>query len=167
MVPSSPVEPGSDPELIRDTHLFLLESFGTSIGFDFYPQPLLEPSSRKRITVFGRFDRRAPQREFGLQLSLEEIEDGRLGRVAWVTDLYLPERRRRQGAGTRLMDSLLELWEGVGVSAARATTTDEGFAAFTSWGFERVRSDLEDSLWPVRLQLPRTGSTATDSPASP
>ena len=149
IAPSSPIPPDSDPESIRNAHLFLLENFGRSIGFGFYAQPLLEPSSTERITVLGRFDRHAPQREFGLQLGTEKLDNGRLGRVAWVNDLYLPKKCRRKGAGTRLIESLLELWEQAGVAAARATTTGVGFAAFTSWGFAQLQGTLEDKLQPV------------------
>jgi len=110
--------------------------------------------------VLGRFDRHAPQREFGLQLGTETFDGGRLGRVAWVIDLYLPKKCRRKGAGTRLIESLLELWEQAGVGAARATTTEVGFVAFTSWGFAQVRDDLGHGLQSVKLLLPRTGSPA-------
>jgi GNAT superfamily N-acetyltransferase len=110
--------------------------------------------------VLGRFDRHAPQREFGLQLGTEKLDSGRLGRVAWVIDLYLPQKSRRKGAGTRLVKSLLELWEQAGVVAARAITTDVGFAAFTSWGFAPVEDDQEDQLQPVNLLLSRTGPPA-------
>jgi GNAT superfamily N-acetyltransferase len=150
-----PITPDSDPESIRDAHLVLLENFGRSIGFGFYAQPLLKPSSAERITVLGRFDRYAPQREFGLQLGMEQLDNGRLGRVAWVIDLYLPRKCRRKGAGTRLIESLMKLWEEAGAAAARATTTEVGFAAFTSWGFTRVQGELEDQLQPVHLLLPR------------
>lgn len=161
IAPSSPITPDSDPESIRDAHLVLLENFGRSIGFGFYAQPLLEPSSTERITVLGRFDRHEPQREFSLQLGTGNLDNSHLGRVAWVIDLYLPKKRRRKGAGTRLIQSLLELWEQAGVATARATTTEIGFAAFTSWGFARVQSNLEDELRSVHLLLPRTGSPAS------
>lgn len=111
--------------------------------------------------MFGRFDRHAPQREFGLQLGTEKLDNGHLGRVAWVIDLYLPKKCRRKGAGTRLMNSLVELWAQAGVAAARATTTEVGFAAFTSWGFAQVQDDPEDELKSVHLFLSRTGPAAS------
>jgi GNAT superfamily N-acetyltransferase len=117
--------------------------------------------------VLGRFDRHAPQREFSLQLGMEKLDSGRLGRVAWVIDLYLPKKSRRKGAGTRLVESLLELWEQAGVVAARAITTEVGFAAFTSWGFAPVEDDQEDQLQPVNLLLPRTGAPAGHGLAAP
>lgn len=116
--------------------------------------------------MLGRFDRHAPQREFGLQLGMEQLDNGCLGRVAWVIDLYLPRKCRRNGAGTRLIESLMKLWEEAGVAAARATTTEVGFAAFTSWGFTRVQGELEDQLQPVHLLLPRdraSGESSSDN----
>ena len=158
-VPLSVVTPDSDPKLIRDAHLFLLGEFGRSIGFGFHAHPLLEPPSTERITVFGRFDPHAPQREFGLRLGTEKLDEGRLGRVACVTDLYLPERCRRQGAGTSLIEALLELWERARVAAVRATTTEEGHAAFSSWGFSLATPDVPaDPLRPMRLRLPRVSA---------
>lgn len=117
------------------------------------------------MMVLGRFDRHAPQREFGLQLGTEKLDNGRPGRVAWVIDLYLPKKCRRKGAGTRLIESLLELWEQAGVAAARATTTEVGFKAFTSWGFARIQGGLKDQLQPVHLLLPRSGPPASHPPA--
>src|SRR4029077_6324987 len=103
----------------------------------------------------GRFDRRAHGREFGLHLVTEELEDRHLGRVAWLIELYLPERRRRQGVGTALMEALLDLWERVGVAEARATTVGDGQSAFPSWGFTAdPRHPPEDGLLPLRLPLP-------------
>src|SRR6478609_1410844 len=125
----SPPEPSSHftadaaPELIRDAHLFLLDRIGRSMGLAFHPQPSLEPPTDERIVVLGRFDTKARQREFGLELGVEE---DRHVRVAWLIDLYIPESRRNQGFGTRLMRDLVNLWGGVGVSEARLTATADG-----------------------------------------
>jgi len=142
--------------VIRDAHLELLKSLGRSIGFGFHEQMPLEPPTDDLIIVQGRFNRRAHRREFGLHLVTEELEDGHLGRVAWLIELYLPERCRGQGVGTALMEALLQLWERVGVAEARATTVGDGQWAFPSWGFAAdPRHPREGGLLPVRLRLPR------------
>lgn len=150
--PSRPVTVEADPDLIRDAHLFVLDRIGRSMGLAFHPQPCLEPPTHERIVVFGRFDPRAAQREFGLEIG---VEAGRGARVAWLIDLYLPERRRNQGFGTRLMNDLVDLWGRIGVTEARLTSTAEGLPAYESWGFtaddSRGRRDV--GLHPMRLRL--------------
>jgi GNAT superfamily N-acetyltransferase len=142
--------------LIREVHLELLGAFGRSIGLGFHEQMPLEPPTDDLIIVQGRFNQRARGREFSLHLVTEELEDGHPGRVAWLIELYLPERCRHQGMGTALMETLLQLWERVGVAEARATTVGDGQLAFPSWGFAAdPRHPPEDGLLPVRLQLPR------------
>jgi GNAT superfamily N-acetyltransferase len=154
----------SDPDSIREVHLDLLDAFGRTIGFGFHEQPPSAPASEGLIVVFGRFDPRAREREFGLQLFTERSEDGRPVRVAWVIELYLPEGCRRQGAGTALMETLLELWERIGVAEARATTVGDGQLAFPSWGFEPdPRHPRDHSLLPLHLPLPRSGTGESDS----
>lgn len=150
--PSRPVTIGADPNLIRDAHLFLLDRLGRSMGLAFHPQPCLEPPTYERIVVFGRFDPRADQREFGLEIGVEE---GRDARVAWLIDLYIPEGRRSQGFGTRLMSDLVELWGRIGVAEARLTATADGLPAYESWGFtaDRSRDQPDVGLHPVRLKL--------------
>ena len=152
----SQLDPESPPALIREVHLELLRAFGRSIGFGFHEQIPLEPPTDDLIIVQGRFNRRAHGREFGLHLVTEEFEDGHLGRVAWLIELYLPERCRRQSVGTALMEALLQLWERIGVAEARATTVGDGQSAFPSWGFAAdPRHPPEGGLLPVRLRLPR------------
>ena len=150
--PSRPVNLEADPELIREAHLFVLDRLGRALGLAFHPQPCLEPPTYERIVVFGRFDPRARQREFGLEIG---VESGRHVRVAWLIDLYIPERRRSQGFGTRLMKELVELWDQIGVAEARLTATAEGLPAYESWGFtaddSRERPDV--GLQPVSLKL--------------
>jgi len=142
----------ADPELIREAHLFLLDRVGRSMGLAFHPHPCLEPSSHERIVVFGRFDPRAAQREFGLEIGVEESRDTR---VAWLIDLYIPERRRNQGFGSRLMSDLIDLWQRIGVTEARLTATADGLPAYESWGFtaDDSRDELDVGLRPMRLQL--------------
>jgi GNAT superfamily N-acetyltransferase len=145
------------PREIYEVHLKVLGAVGRSIGFGFHEQVPYEPPDENLINVFGRFDRRAEKREFGLQLFTEAREGGSPGVVAWVIELYLPERCRRQGAGTILMETLLELWERIGVAEARATTVGDGQSAFPSWGFEPdPRPGRDHGLLPVRLWLPRS-----------
>jgi GNAT superfamily N-acetyltransferase len=152
----------SPPALIREVHLELLRALGRSIGFSFHEQMPLEQPTDDLIIVQGRFNRRAHGREFGLHLVTEELEDGHLGRVAWMIELYLPVRCRRQGVGTALMEALLQLWERVGVGEARATTVGDGQSAFPSWGFAAdPRHPSEDGLLSVRQRLPR-GAQAQD-----
>lgn len=142
------------PDLIHEIHLELLQAFGESIGLGFHPQPALESPAEDLIAVFGRFDRRAAQRDFGLQLHSEETDDGRLIRIAWLIDLYLPEGWRRRGAGTALIVTLLELWEQIDVDEVRATTAGDGQSAFPSWGFEPDPArGPSHGLVPVRLKL--------------
>jgi GNAT superfamily N-acetyltransferase len=150
--PPGPVTSDADPELIRDAHLFLLDRLGRSMGLAFHFQPSLEPPSDERIVVFGRFDPKARQREFGLELSAGEA---RHARVAWLIDLYIPESRRRQGFGTRLMNDLVELWGRVGVAEARLTATADGLPAYQSWGFtaDPSRDRLDAGLQPMSLKL--------------
>jgi hypothetical protein len=69
--PSRPVTVDADPNPIRDAHLFLLDRVGRSMGLAFHPQPCLEPPTYERIVVFGRFDPKAAQREFGLEIVVE------------------------------------------------------------------------------------------------
>jgi GNAT superfamily N-acetyltransferase len=150
--PSGHVTADAGPELIRDAHLFLLDQIGRSMGLAFHPQPSLEPPTDERIVVLGRFDTKARQREFGLELGVEEA---RHVRVAWLIDLYIPESRRDQGFGTRLMRDLVNLWGGVGVSEARLTATADGLLAYESWGFvaDDSRDRLDVGLHPMRLKL--------------
>lgn len=118
--------------------------------------PPLDPPSEDLIIVQGRFDRRTREREFGLHLFVEMQDDARPGLIAWVIDLSLPERCRRQGAGTVLMAALLELWQRIGVLEVRATTAGDGQLAFPSWGFEAdPHGGPNHGLLPVRLALPR------------
>lgn len=146
----------SPPDLVREIHVELLQAFGESIGVGFHPQPALESRTEDLITVFGRFDSRAGQRDFGLRLQFEETDDGRFIRVAWLIDLYIPERWRHRGAGTALMGALLEFWERIDVDEVRATAAGDGQAAFPSWGFEPAASEEPDrGLVPLRLELPR------------
>jgi hypothetical protein len=86
--------------------------------------------------VQGRFNRRARSRGrgFGLHLITEEMEDGHLGRVAWLIELYLPERCQ-PGSGDRADGRAAGLWEQVGVAEARTTMVGNGQSAFPSWGF--------------------------------
>lgn len=150
--PSRPITVDADPALIRDAHLFLLDRVGRSMGLAFHPQPCLEPPTYERIVVFGRFDPRAAKREFGLEIG---VEAGRDARVAWLIDLYIPETRRNQGFGTKLMADLIELWGRIGVTKAQLTATAEGLPAYESWGFtaEDPRDEPEVGLRPMRLQL--------------
>lgn len=150
--PSRPVTVDADPELIREAHLFRLDRVGRSMGFAFHPQSCLEPPKHERIVVFGRFDRRAAQREFGLEIG---VEAGRDARVAWLIDLYIPESRRNQRFGTRLMSDLVELWGLIGVAEVRLTATADGLPAYESWGFTAndSRDELDVGLRPMRLQL--------------
>jgi GNAT superfamily N-acetyltransferase len=150
--PSRPVTVDADPELIRDAHLFLLDRLGRSMGLAFHLQPCLEPPTYERIVVFGRFDPRADQPEFGLEIG---VAAGREARVAWLVDLHIPERRRNQGFGTRLMSDLVELWGRIGVAEARLTATADGLRAYESWGFtaDDSRDELDVGLRPMRLQL--------------
>jgi GNAT superfamily N-acetyltransferase len=150
--PSRPVTVDADPELIRDAHLFLLDRVGRSMGLAFHPQRCLEPPSYERIVVFGRFDPRAEQREFGLEIGVEE---GRDARVARLIDLYIPESRRNQRFGTRLMSDLVDLWGRIGVTEAQLTATADGLPAYESWGFtaDDSRDGLDVGLRTMRLQL--------------
>jgi GNAT superfamily N-acetyltransferase len=150
--PSRPVTIDADPDLIRDAHLFLLDRLGRSMGLAFHPHTCLEPPTYERIVVFGRFDRRAAQREFGLEIGGEA---GRDARVAWLTDLYIPEGRRNQGFGTKLMSDLIELWGRIGVAEARLTATTDGLPAYESWGFtaDDSRDELDVGLHRMQLQL--------------
>lgn len=149
------------PDLVREIHLELLEAFGRSIGSGFHPQPPVEPPSETLISVAGRFDERPGEHDFGLWLQPEETDDGRLVRVAWLIDLYLPERWRRRGAGTALMGVLLELWEATGFGVVRTTATTEGRPAYLSWGFSEVADQrVDDGLTEMRLVLPRTRATS-------
>lgn len=150
--PSGSVTADADPELIRDAHLFLLDRIGRSMGLAFHPQPLLEPPTYERIVVLGRFDPKARQREFGLELGVEEA---RHVRIAWLIDLYIPESRRDQGFGTRLMRDLVKLWGRVGVSEVRLAATTDGLPAYESWGFvaDDSHNRLDFGLHPVRLKL--------------
>jgi len=150
--PLRPVTAEADPELIRDAHLVLLDFAGRSMGFAFHPQPCLEPPTPERIVVFGRFDLKADQREFGLEIGVKAGSDTR---IAWLIDLYIPERRRNQGFGTRLMSDLLDLWSRIGVVETRLTATAEGLPAYESWGFttDDSRERLGAGLHPMRLQL--------------
>jgi GNAT superfamily N-acetyltransferase len=150
--PSRPVTIDADPGLIREAHLFLLDRLGRDMGLAFHPQPCLEPPAYERIVVFGRFDPRAPQREFGLEIG---VEAGRDVRVAWLIDLYIPERQRNQRFGTRLMSDLVELWGRIGVTEARLTATTDSLPAYESWGFiaDDSRDELDVGLRPMRLQL--------------
>ncbi|MGH2940461.1 MAG: GNAT family N-acetyltransferase [Solirubrobacterales bacterium] len=147
-----PVTVDADPDLIRDAHLFLLDRVGRSMGLAFHPQTCLEPPTYERIVIFGRFDPRAAQREFGMEIG---VEAGRDARVARLIDLYIPERRRNRGFGTSLMSDLVELWGQIGVAEARLTTTAEGLSAYESWGFtvDEFREWLDFGLHPMRLQL--------------
>jgi GNAT superfamily N-acetyltransferase len=152
----SQLDAESPPALICEVHLELLKALGRSIGFGFHEQIPLERPTDDLIIVQGRFNRRAHGREFGLHLVTEELEDRDLGRVAWLIELYLPERCRRQGVGTALMEALLQLWERIGVAEARATTVGDGQSAFLSWGFTAdPRHPPEGGLLPVCLRLPR------------
>jgi GNAT superfamily N-acetyltransferase len=150
--PLRPVTVDADPDLIRDVHLFLLDRVGRSMGLAFHPQPCLEPPTYERIVVFGRFDRRAAQREFGLEIGVDSRRDAR---VAWLIDLYIPETRRNQGFGTKLMADLIELWSRIGVTEARLTATADGLLAYESWGFtaDDSRDEPDVGLRPMRLQL--------------
>jgi GNAT superfamily N-acetyltransferase len=150
--PSRPVTTDADPKLIHEAHLFVLDRLGRSMGLAFHPQPCLEPPKYERIVVFGRFDPRAAQREFGLEIG---VEPGRDARVAWLIDLYFPERRRNRGFGTRLMTDLVELWGHIGVAEARLTATADGLPAYESWGFtaDDSRDELDVGLHPMRLRL--------------
>jgi GNAT superfamily N-acetyltransferase len=155
--PKEPVTVESDASLIGDAHLFLLDQFGRSIGFAFFPNEGLEPPSTGRVTVFGRFDPRARKREFGLELATEKHPDGSANRVARLIDLYLPEKRRRQGHGTRLMDGLVELWEAIGVTEVQLKATGDGYPAYLSWGFVADGSGGGGGPLPsMRLLLPRS-----------
>lgn len=149
------------PDLVRETHLELLGAFGESIGFGFHPWASVEPPSEDLITVAGRFEEVPGEPDFRLWLQPEEVDDGRVVRVAWLIDLFLPERWRRRGAGTALMAGLVELWERVGVDAARATATAEARPAYLSWGFSEVGGrGFGGGLSEMRLELPRTRPTA-------
>lgn len=149
--------PESEAGLIREVHLDLLKAFGRTIGFGFHEQRPLDPPSEDLTIVQGRFDRCARGREFGVHLFVE-TQDGRPALIAWVIDLYLPERCRRQGGGTVLMAALLELWERIGVLEVRATTAGDGQMAFPSWGFKTdPQGGPNHGLLPVRLALPRQG----------
>ncbi len=148
----SQLDADSAPAVIREVHRELLRTVGRSIGFGFHEQIPLEPPTDDLIIVQGRLNRRAHGREFSLHLVTEELEDGHLGRVAWLIELYLPERCRRQGVGTALMEALLQLWERIGVDEARATTVGDGQSAFPSWGFVAdPRRPPEGELLPLRL----------------
>jgi GNAT superfamily N-acetyltransferase len=150
--PPRPVTIDAGPSLIRDAHLFVLDGLGRAMGLAFRPQLCLEPPKYERIVIFGRFDPRAAQREFGLEI---RVEAGRDARVARLIDLYIPERRRNQGFGTRLMSDLVELWGRIGVAEARLTATADGLRAYESWGFtaDDSRDELDVGLRPMRLQL--------------
>ena len=144
------------PDVMREAHLELLEAFGRSIGSGFHPRQSAERPSEDLISVFGRFEKRADDAQFGLWLQPEEGDHGGVARIAWLVDLYLPERWRGRGAGTALMGALIELWEKVGVDAVRTTATAEGHPAYLSWGFSEVGDQgLDDALTEMRLELPR------------
>ncbi len=149
--PSGHFTTDADPELIRDAHLFLLDRIGRSMGLAFHPQPLLEPPTYERIVVLGRFDPEARQREFGLELGVEEA---RHVRIARLIDLYLPESHCGQRFGTRLMRNLVDLWGQVGVSEVLLAATADGLPAYESWGF--VADDTHEpdfGLHPMRLKF--------------
>jgi len=150
--PLRPVTIDAEPGLIREAHLFLLDRLGQGMGFAFHPQCCLEPPAYERIVVFGRFDPRAEQREFGLEIGGVA---GRNARVAWLIALYIPESRRNQRFGTRLMSDLVELWCRIGVTEARLTATADSLRAYESWGFtaDDSRDELDVGLHPMRLQL--------------
>lgn len=160
------------PGRVHEVHLELLGAFGCSIGFDFFGRTPIEPPEQESTYVFGRFDRRARDREFGLHLTAERSAGSPTMRIARLIDLYLPEPSRRQGAGTRLMDVMQELWERIGIEEVRATTVGDGQRAFPSWGFEPDPVRPPDSgLLPLRLRLPRKalrvdGSTARRRPGA-
>jgi GNAT superfamily N-acetyltransferase len=140
--------PDSGPDLILSTHHELLAAFGRSFGYGFHPQPPIEAPSDQLISVFGRLDPRARQREFSLWICEKELEDGTSGRRADIVELFLPERCRGRGAGTTLIEALLELWTRIGVREVRATASGDGSCAFAAWGFALAR---EDSMTPPRL----------------
>jgi GNAT superfamily N-acetyltransferase len=150
--PSRPVTIDADPKLIREAHLFVLDRLGRAMGLALHSQPCLEPPTYERIVVFGRFDPRAAQREFGLEIG---VEAGRDARVAWLVELYIPEGRRNQGVGTRLMNDLIALWRRMGVTEARLTATADGLPAYESWGFtaDESRGKLDVGLHPMQLRL--------------
>lgn len=151
----------SSPQLIYEVHLELLAAFGRSIGFGFNPQTPSEPPDEELIPVFGWFDRDAQRREFGLQIHPERSAACTTVGVARMIELYLPERTRREGAGTALMDALIMLWERVGLDEVRMTTVGDGQYAFPSWGFEPdPRRGPDDGLLPLRLALPRDRQAA-------
>lgn len=151
----------SSPSIVREIHLELLVAFGRSIGFGFHPRPPVEAPSETLISVSGRFDERPGQPDFRLWLQPEETDDGRLVRVAWLIDLYLPEIWRRRGAGSALMGGLLELWEATGVGVVRTTATAEGRPAYLSWGFSETADRGADvGLTEMCLKLPRTRVTS-------
>lgn len=155
--PRGPVTVESDPSLIRDAHLYLLDQFGRSIGFAFYPNECLEPPSAERTTVFGRFDPRAGNREFGLELTTERQSDGSAGRVARLVDFYVPEKRCREGHGTRLINALVELWEAIGVTEVKVWASEEGYPAYICWDFVRDPTEGGDEpLASMHLRLPRS-----------
>ena len=116
------------PGRVHEVHLELLGAFGRSIGFDFFGRTPIEPLEQESTYVFGRFDWRARDREFGLHLTAERSAGSPTMRIARLIDLYLPEPSRHQGAGTRLMDLLLELWSGSGSrkSGRRPSATVSG-----------------------------------------
>jgi GNAT superfamily N-acetyltransferase len=153
--PSGTVDADADPRLIRDAHLVLLDGVGRGMGLGFHRQPALEPPTDERIGVFGRFDRQARQREFGLQIGVEALAGGGRGRVAWLIDFYIPAGHRGQGHGTELMSGLLDLWARIGIAEARLTSTAEGLAAYESWGFvaDRTRHQLDGGLHTVSLPI--------------
>lgn len=155
-------------DLIYDVHLELLAAFGRSIGYDFHSRPREEATATDLISVFGRFDRRAREREFGLQIFSEDAVEGDSTHVAWLIDLYLPERRRRQGAGTSLMEALLMLWGRMGVDEVRVMAAGDGQWAFPTWGFDPDPHRSPDGvILPLRLALPRSMSAPQSGSTEP
>jgi ABC-2 type transport system ATP-binding protein len=65
----------TSPDLIREIHLELLQTFGKCIGCGFHPRPALDSPAEDLITVIGRFDRRASERDFGYEGELAELRD--------------------------------------------------------------------------------------------
>ena len=66
------------------------------------------------------------------------------------------------------MDSLLLLWEKVGVTVVRVTAAGDGQHAFPSWGFVPDSGRSRDSgLLPLRLALPRDARARRSLSARP
>jgi hypothetical protein len=85
------------------------------------------------------------------------LTDDQPGRVAWLTNLYIPEGRHRQGFGMQLMlmTDLFDLWHRAGVAEARLTATADGIPAYEAWGFvaDQSRDRPEVGLQRMRLKL--------------